>query len=452
MESQCDACVGWNKPARFRRVCPLLVATPAGLRCSVDAHEVRPFWAIAVRYYGGVALGVYAVAVLTVFMFLRTVGYPVSIVHVGLPPLWHKVGQARGWFFLERSNRAFAAGQTTEGLLYLANAYEFDPANYAAGLTLAKNYQAAQPALSNAVFERLLRDHPDKAAATAQDWYRALLARGDFDRIIELAREQVRLGGAHANAWMRGLLFACRHARDDAALRELLADQAPAVAPWHPLLETELLLRAGRTAAARAALERPWPAAPPFALYYRIESLIDLHEPMAALDWLARESKALGGDAEATLRLEAYAKAGAKKLWQAVVDALLAPRLDPPRLVILCAHLIRHPDPALFDRLYAKLEHEPLALDNETAGVWFALLCTAGAIDHRVRLHELAQQLQHASKTPFVALRLVEAFFRGETPERRVTTFLPIMPLPLEVTYALIDRYSLPLTGKAKTA
>ncbi|MDO8540409.1 MAG: hypothetical protein Q7S40_08195 [Opitutaceae bacterium] len=440
-ETQCEACLSWNRRARFKRVCPLLVDTTEGLRCSVATADVRPFWGITARYYGAAALTVYVLVVVSVFAFLRTVGYPVSIVHVAVPPLWHRVGEARGWYFLDRSNRAFAAGKTTEGLLYLDNAYQFDPSNYSAGLRLAKYYQAGQPGLSDDVYKELLRDHPDKTAATAQDWLRALLARGDNEKITRLARERLLAGGPHANAWMRALLFATRQTRADTPLRELLTDRRPAAAAWHRLLETELLLRAGRKTEARAALEATWAGAPPYALFYRVDRLIALREPAAALDVLVRHPNVLDGDAEATLRLEAYFQAGANNLWQAMMDALLAPRLDPPRLVIICAHLIRHPNAAVFDRICTKLEREPLALNTETAGIWFSLLCTAGAVGDRVRLHEFTQKLKTASSTPFVVLGMVEAFFRGETVERRVTTFLPILPLPLEVTYALLERY-----------
>lgn len=450
-ETQCEAAIGWHRPARFRRVCPLLVNTPAGLRCSVDAAKVRPFWGLAIRYYGGAALALYAVGVLTVFIFLRTVGYPVSIVHVGLPPLWSKVGQARGWFFLDRSNRAFAAGDTTAGLLYLANAYDFDPANYAVGITLAKNYQAGHPGLSDEVFQRLLRDHPDKHDATAQDWFRALLARGDFERIIRLARAELERGGRHANAWMRGLLFASAHVRDDAALHELRQSRHSAVECWRPLLDAELLVRSGQTAAARALLNQPWTPAPPYALFRRVELLLAIGEPAAGLDLLGRHPDVLDSDADTNLRLEVYHRAGATQLRQALLDALLAARLDPPRLVILCAHLIRHPDAALFERVHERVSRAPPALTSDTAGIWFSLLCTAGAVGDRLRLHELTQQLKGASKSPFVALGVLEAFFRGETAERRITTFLPMVPLPLEVTYALLERYP-PPAAPAKSA
>jgi tetratricopeptide (TPR) repeat protein len=445
-ETQCEACIGWHRPARFKRVCPLLVATPAGLRCSVDAREVRPFWGLAIRYFGGAAVALYVAGVLAVFLFLRAVGYPVSIAQVGLPPLWPQVGQARGWFFLDRSNRAFAAGDRTAGLLYLANAYAFDPANYAAGMTLAKNYQAGQPALSDEVFDRLRRDHPGQGDTTAQDWYRALLARGGFDRAIRLAREELARGSRFPNAWMRALLFATEQTGDNAPLEELLRQQSSVAAPWRELLEAELLVRTGRTTEARALLDRASPEAPPYALFRRVGLLITLGDPVAALDLLGRHPGVLDVDADTTLRLEAYWRAGAVKLRQALLDALLASRLDPPRLVILCAHLIRHPDPALFERVYEKLEREPLALDNDTAGVWFSMLCTAGAVGDRNRLHELTHKLKVAANSSFLPLGLLESFFRGETAERRITTFLPMIPLPLEVTYALIERYSPPAT------
>lgn len=454
-ETQCDACFAWQRPARFKRVCPLLVETPRGLRCSVDTPDVRPFWGIAAKYYGGAALSVYAAGVLAVFIFLRTIGYPVSILHVGLPPLWHKVGQARGWFFLERSNRAFAAGNTGEGLLYLANAYEFDPTNYAAGISLAKNYQAGQPIRSDQIFEQLLREHPEKRHATAQDWFRALLARGNFEKIATLARDEVLTDPAQAGVWMRALLVATRQAGSDAVLRELLAQKTPAAAAWHPLLQAELLVRENRLREARHAIEAAWPApaltgaaaasVARFSIVYRVNTLIQLREPVAALDLLERHRATLDGDAYVTLRLDALAAAGAKAVLHRDLDSVLAGALNLPTVTTLCAHLVRYPDQTTFHRLIAKVERETLPLNTETAGVWFSLLCTAGAVEDQARLRELTVRLRQASSTPFVALTLIEAFFRGETVERRITTFLPILPLPLEVTYALIERYSPPL-------
>ncbi len=451
-ETHCEACTLWAKPARFRRVCPLLVETKEGLRCSADTAQVRPFWGRALGYYGSAALGVYLAGVLAVFVFLRTIGYPVSILHVGLPPLWHRVGQARSWFFHDRATKAFAEGKTAEGLLYLANAYEFDPQNYTAGISLAKNFQAGQPARSDHVFEKLMRDHPDKRSATAQDWFRALLARGSFEKIVPLARGELLTSAAHGGVWLRALLFATRQTGNDAPLRDVLEQSSPLTLPWRPVIETELLLRAGRTAEARAAIERPWAEdAPAFTVFYRVQALLELREPLRAVDLLEQHRGRLDGEARATLLLDIYAQLGSRHLQQHV-ERILAPRLNAPTAKTLCAHLIRHPNPQIFQQLWQKLTRETLPLDSDTAGAWFSLLCAAGAVGDRDRLHDLTTRLKHASNTPFVALSLVEAFFRGETAERRITTFLPILPLPLDVTYALIERYAPPVAATPATA
>ena len=445
LETRCDACVTWHQPLRFKRVCPLLVATSDGPRCAANTPDVRPFWGRALGYYGGAALTVYLIGAIAVFAFLRTIGYPISIVHVTWPGLWHRVPQARSWFFYERSNRAFAEGRTSEGLLYLANAYEFDPGNYLIGLKLAKNYQAGQPPRSDEIFQRLLRDHPAQRDATAQDWFRALLPRGDFAKIAPLARDEVLLDPAHAHVWMRALLFATGQTGDNTLLNELAANPAPAAEVWWPLLEAERLIRNGRPREARAALDQRWPArgspaTQTYFLVYRVDALTRLHEPLAALDLLERSTGRIDDEAGVTLKLDALAEAHANQMLQREIDRLLTPRLDPPRVKVLCAQLIRHPDAAAFDRLWTKIEHDALPRTDDTAAVWFSLLCTAGAVGDKARLAELTTRLKGGS-SPFVALSVVEAFFRGEMEERQITTFLPLLPLPVEVTYALIERY-----------
>lgn len=453
-ETGCEACLHWHQPKRFRRVCPLLVDTPHGVRCSVDTANVRPFWGRALAAYGGALGTFYLVAVLGVFGFLRTVGYPVSVIDVALPPLWPRLAHARAYYFFEQSKRAFEAGKGSEGLLYLANAYEFDPSNYNAGITLAKNYQVGQPTRADEVFERLLRDHPDKRSATAQDWFRALLARGSFEKIATLARAQILADPPRAHVWLRALLFAVRQSGNVQPLRDLLADSSPNAVTWHPVLATELLIRTGRLTDARAALDRPWTVTgqnprliAQAMLVYRVSSLIALRDAYAALDLLDRHRNALDAEAHITLRLDALAAGGGVQSTRLAAQPLLAQRANLATIKILCAQLIRHPDAELFRQLCAQVDREPPHLDSDTAGIWFSLLCTAGAVGDIARLHTLTEQLKQASATPFHALVLVEAFFRGQTAERRITSVLPFLPLPTEVNYALIERFAPPQGG-----
>jgi hypothetical protein len=426
-------------------VCPLLVETKDGLRCSANTPEVRPFWGRTATWYGGTAFAFYLVAALGVFIFLRSVGFPVSVLDVGIPTRWERLDRARAWYFFEQSKRSFANGHSAEGLLYLANAYEFDPSNYQIGITLAKSYQVAQPAQSDRVFAQLMHDHPDRSATTAWDWYRALLQRANFPRIIPLALEQTVADPGHAHAWMRALLFATSQIGDDTALRDLRANPAPAAKVWYPLLDTELLVRAHKPREARARIDHPWPAdAPPFTLYYRISTLIALNDPLAALDLNDRARQALGDEAYFTLRLDALATAGAKNDLRGNFELLLGQRTNLAVIKILCGQLIRHPDRDLFARLADKIDRDQLALDSETAGIWFSLLCTAGVVGDETRLHAIVTRLKAASPNPFVALILVEGFFTGKIVERRIASILPILPIPIEISYALIERYPSP--------
>lgn len=445
-ETNCEACIPWAKPGRFRRVCPLLVETKDGLRCSADTAQVRPFWGRAFGYYGGVTLSLYLIGAIGVFIFLRSVGYPVSIVHVTLPPLWHRVMETRGWYFLNRAEQALAAGDSAQGILYLASAYEFDPKNYRAGITLAKHLQASQPGRSDLVFEQLLREHPTNRSATAQDWFRALLPRGDFDKIATLARSELAAGSEHASVWLRALLFATRQTGKEAPLREILDPKSVNTRRWHGVVELELLVREGKRAEALALVARPLPDdAPVFTIYHRIDALIDLKEYFTALDLIGKYSARLASDPQAysTLLLDGYAAAGSRQLVPHF-EAMLRQPLNPALISLLCAHLIRHPNPQAMELLWRKFGASPLPLTTENAGAWFSLLCATGAVGDKAKLHEVTARLRQASTTPFYALAAVEAFFRGEINERRINVFLPILPLPIDVTYALYERYPLP--------
>lgn len=431
----------WHRPERFRRVCPLLVRTPHGLRCSADTEDVRPFWGITFRVYGGAFLAVYAAVVISVFAFLRSIGYPVSIVHVALPPLWHRVGQARGWFFSVRAQDAFAAGRTNEGMLYLANSFELDSSNYQAGLALAKAFQLGQPEQSDRLFQKLLETHPEYRAATSEQWFRALLARGDFDQIATLAAGELSHDSKYANVWIRALLFATQQSGNDKPLRALLSAGGPA-AIWKPVIETELLFRKQQFKETRAALERAWPDTPPFMILYRVQALLALNEPIAALDLLVKRQTDIDAEAYLTYRLECLSRAGADQMLRTEFQIyLLDPALSQPRLKVMCAQLIRHPDRELFRRLMEKVAREKMSLTDETAGGWFSLLCTAGAVGDTEQLRVLAFQLTHASEKPFTAPAMVESFFRDKSRSKRATTFLPLLPMPLEIAYALIERY-----------
>ena len=453
LETHCDAVVHWAKARRFQRVCPLLVETPGGWRCSAHTADVRPFWGRAFAYYGGALATLYLIGAIAAFIFLRIVGYPVNIIQVTWPPSWHRVGEARGWFFLDKARKAFASNRTGEALLYLSNSYEFDPSNYAAGLTLAKALQSGQPVPSNRIYERLFREHPGQRETTAEEWFRALVARGDFTAIQSLARDRILDGTPHASVWMRALVFATRQSRRADELRDLRDSPVPAAAVWRPLIETELLFLGGQDAGARARLDgTDWRRLPPYGVYYQVSQLIALGDVFAALDQLGVGAGQLDSETRVALQLSAYARQGARRPLDQQVDQLLGSKLSLPVVKILSAQLIRQPDPVILDRLYARLQREPIPFTTDSAGIYFSLLCAAGVQGDWIKFQDIGQVISNGAGLTPPLYAAVEAFFRGESTSSRVVSVLPALPLPIEVTYALIERYPGPPPGPLKSS
>ena len=440
-ETSCEACIDWDRPARFRRVCPLLIETPQGLRCSAHAENVRPFWRRALGYYGVSLASIYLAGALGLFGLLRVIGYPVNVFQIIWPPAWHHLSEVRSGFFINKANRAFAAGHTSEGLLFLNNAYEFDPDSYTTGLLLAKTIQLGQPLHSDSIYAQLMRQHPEQRSATAQEWFRALLARGDCRLIEVLAREQICEDVAHSSVWVRALLFATQQTNSDVPLRQLLESKNDVAKYWKPLLEVELMLRSGHGDEARAALTQPWVGMPAYGLYYQIATLIRMNEAFKALDLLAQYEGRLDDEAKVTLRLDAYAQANSTRLTRQLADALLSSPPNLPTVKIIVAHLIRHPDPVILDQVYSYFTRAQLPVSSENVGIYLSLFCAAGVAQDWSKVHSIARTLKQSTGGNFVTLSLLESFFRGTATQTRISSFLPTVPLPLEVTYALYERY-----------
>jgi hypothetical protein len=194
---------------------------------------------------------------------------------------------------------------------------------------------------------------------------------------------------------------------------------------------------------ALALLRKPWPpSAPPFTVLYRAEAIAALGDPAAALDFLIEQRAQVDDEAYWTVRLHCLALIGATQTLRNEFTAVLLDQpLTQPRLKMMCAQLIRHPDPTLFNRVYEAVERAHMPFNDETAGGWFSLLCTAGAVGDQTRLHSLTLRLRDQTQSAFNALLAVEAFFRDRVPEATPTSFLPVLPVPLEIAYALIERY-----------
>ncbi len=443
----CEASLSWDRPSRFRRVCPLLQQDKEGnWRCSVDTAEVRPFWGRLAGFYGGGILAIYLLAVLTAFTGLRVIGYRVQPWTLAWPPAWHQLDRVRSEYFMERARQAYADRKVNEAIMSLTLAYQLDTDNYAAGLQLAQLWQtghAVQAAQSNQIYDHLMRDHPEQRTGTAQAWYRALLARGDFDTIGKLSADALRFDSDHAAPWLHALLFAIRQTGDPAPLHRIMADPTGLDAETLTLLTLEATVREEPLMRAISALQNPSPSLlTAYGAYYRVNRLLQLGAAREAQILLERTGARMGERERISTQLDVYAAMGWGSLRRSLVDTLLAGPSNLPTVELLCAHLIRHPDASLTTLLFDRLEASPLPATSANYGGYAALYCTAGVNRDFERLGQFSHALRQISGSSFHTLNAADLFFQHEEPSRRAQAILPLLqPLSIDVAYALYQRF-----------
>lgn len=441
-ETGCDAIAGWSEPSRFSRICPKLRRSESGSwRCSVDTAAVRPFWGRAAGYFGGAAATGYLGATLAAFILLRLVGYPVHYRSIAWPGAWHQIREARGRYFFVKAEDALSSHNPGPAMLWLAQSYELDPANYSAGRILAQLLESAGSEYTNRLYRRLLNDHPEERTATSQAWFGALITHGDFATIENLAREQIAADPAHAGAWLNALLVANRRTGHPQVLSQVAGN--PALPPWvRRTCSCEAQLREAGREEKRRILTQPVPPseAAPYLLYHRIDRLLDAGMAGEALVQLNRVRGRFDTRDRLTLELDTYASLGWTSFLSDTVDQVLSSSLGPPLVELLASHLIRHPNPELLNQVCSVLEKRPLPPEPESASAYASLFCAAGAAEDWGNLARLAAQLQRVTGAPCPSLNVMEAYFRGECRTKPLERYLLALPiLPIEVDYALFS-------------
>jgi hypothetical protein len=443
-ETACAAVTHWAHPARFRRVCPLLKQNASGAwRCSVNRADVRPFWRRAAIFYGSTLLAFYLAVTLGVFIFLRSVGYAVTYPGVLWPPAWENFTAIRSDFFLEKYQASAKSGDMQAALMALSTAYNLDPQNYAAGRRLASLWQMTQPLYSDQIYNRLLADHPAEAETTAQVWFRALLARGDFKGIETLATDRLLASPAASGAWLNAWLFAHRRTAGTASRARLLA--APALTPTGRLLITLTGdLAAALSPADQQSLLRNAAAAAGdgLAFYHVCREFTARGFAQDTLDWMDRRPGLLGPRDMLALRLDALAALGWRATLRSEIAGLLIEPPAPVLIELVAAHLIRHPDAGLLDMLFARVDQAGPAADEAGFRAYFALFCAAGAGRDETRLRWTATRINQLLGDEFRGLDTIGIALLDTKRTRHLANYLPaLQPLGLDVTYALFDHY-----------
>lgn len=382
---RCDAVLFMHEPGRFRRVCPLLVTTDQGWRCSVHATQVRPFWGRAAGAGLLAALGVYLTATLVVFAGLRlAAGIPVGWTQVAWPGSWAEIPRLQSQHLFRQAVRAFQCGDLAAAHLALSTARLRDPDHYDVTLLLAQieMFQLSF-AVSDEMFADLTRRHPAQALRTAVVRHDTLLGMDRPEALAEHCLTMVAVDPAHAAAWVHSALLAVRSLSpsEAAALAERWPELEAGLAE-HPrrLLRAEFELRAGARAAAIERLRTPF-AGPfnPFYIEYQIVRLAELGEAEQAQWLLDQQGPVLGEFDQLRVQTAIARLAGDEWGARAALASLLKLPVTTAQLNRLTALLIAHPDRSLYLALHDRVRRDPaLAVVADRAAMWIAgVVCGA---------------------------------------------------------------------------
>jgi tetratricopeptide (TPR) repeat protein len=441
-DTRCDAVALWNRPRRFRKVCPLLVETKDGWRCSVEAEGVRPFWGRAALIYGLALVALYLAGTGAVFLAMRAAHYEVTYAAVAWPRHWRELRGAQERLYARRAQQALQKGDYQEAILALDMVCQLNPRNYSAGLALASLTQAAaNPFIAEHIYERLMVDVPEKRIQTAQIWFRTLLARGDYDKIMPLARTMLSEDPAQRGAWLNALLFAARQAHEPKYLADILVKD-PHLPEWcSELIALEKELLEGRMTAALPALTRIHhdPAAN-YLPYYQVERLLLLGRVDDANTVLNGYGDLMQPDEASFLRLRIYRAKKWDSLAATEMDNVLHFPMAPRVIAQFCAFLIGQPDAADAHRYYARFAAAAPALGPDSVALYQATYLAVAASGDDSAAEEIRRQITQFTASDARVLRGLVELLKAGRPDPRLSRVLPLVPLPTEVMFAIVER------------
>lgn len=431
--------MSWSDARRFQWVCPLLQATPEGLRCSVAAVDVRPFWGRYFLRVGIAFLVLYTAAAVTATVALRMVGYRLSPIALLWPPHWREFGSAQEQLYALRARESFEARRFADGILSLEMVCRINPENHEARLALARlRNTRGQYAGADEAFARVISHSPDLRLPVAREWLGVLLARGEFTGAARIAARMVAEDHGQEAPWLHGLFYSTRVSRDPEPL-EIALRQEKQLPPWCArLIRLELgLLK--RDAGAKLELSEVRPnAASPFLPYYQVRRLIFDQRPRDALALIEAYRGSLSPDDAYFLRLDAFAALGWNSMAGHELNAGLEAGMNPGRAARFLAFLVRNPDRKRFDALNRVLDgclasaSPENALQIISSAILAASRCGAPT-------EKLEANLRHRLGGEPHALMVAARAMREPLNRPVLHNSLPAALLPSDVLYAVLD-------------
>ena len=439
---RCEAVWNWDVPGRFRRVCPALVHTAEGWRCSAAPAHVKPFWGRTAVVYPLLAAGLYLGATGGLWLVWRAVGYrEIALVDVAWPGRWSRVKSAQAGHFREQGRRAMQHGDFPAALLALSTAEQFARGGYEDRLLLARLWaQGGNVDYANRFYSGVLVDFPGRAAETAVVWHDQLLALGHLAELADLCVQRIGAAGegAKESLWEFSLEFALDHGR----LAEVIAQGRRSEVAKLPARVRGLIdvlvhwQRGNRDEAVRLLETMRFRSGEPLSLRRQVEWLARLGRPGEAGVALNRHAAKMGKFEVAALRYHLDVVSGDRDAARADFIGLLQGPLTLAQADRLCGLVIMAQDWASLRRAPGFFALEPLNAHAPTqAAFWVAALaCKAPSLMAGARAR------YETASGGMVLPVVTELDFRKQNPaDRESPLFIAsYVPLPRETIYALI--------------
>lgn len=435
---RCNAMLLWESPARFRRVCPLLVKNDYGWCCTVASSDVRPFWGRAFAWYGGVVAAVGLIALLGSMAVLR-LGSNINVApwDIAWPGRWARIREAQADQLYTRAMAAMARGRSREALLALSSARERSPNHLPSGLLLAQvtMYQGSAT-FADGMFDELFRQHPDAAKQIAVVYHDTLLSLDRMDRLAEFSLDRALTDQSHAALWVQSLLTALRTGMDVEGFFTHHVEQLRRLAPHaQQLIEAERSIAEKMPGQAVMRLREPFNGAMnPIYLREQVERLASLRAPQDAQVLLDYYGPVLGPTEQQLTQFALDSLNHDEWGARASLRRLLLQKLDARVVERLATRLAQYPSPDRFREVHAALEKHPeIAGWRVAAPLWLAAM-RCGCLPEAAVWRERARA-QGEGDVPEI-IRIDRTSRNPSNPES-IAYLSNVMTLPREMVLAL---------------